>query len=139
MIKLWIVWVGVLVHIIWGLMCIIGDNATNSTIIVNITDWLYGNCTITGIVLIVVGLMTLTALLLNGRMKTYSLLLTAPQQFFLVVHAGYAIESLILEESGTGAYYPWDLLMMVHAPVILLAIFHNLAIINHHWGRNHEC
>jgi len=139
MIKLWIVWVGVLVHIIWGLMCIIGDNAVGSTVTANIIGWFFDSCIFTGVVFIIVGLMTFAALLLNGRMKAYSLLLTAPQQFFLAIHAGFAIESLIIEESGTGAYYPWDILMMVHAPVILLAIFHNLAIIDHHWGRNHEC
>jgi len=136
--KLWVLWIGVFLHYIWGLLLIFeGDASTSSTVHV-ITNW-FGGSILTGIIFIAVGFMAMTALLINGRMKRWSLALTMPQQAFLLLHAGLALYSCHNEITATGSTYPWDLLLMVHAPLILLAIFHNIAILHHHWGRNHEC
>ena len=123
---LWIMWLAVLTHLLWGVLLL--NNGEVVTGITAIHHTMELGFSVTGLGLSYLVIAGLAALGLRTEMKGYfAIVCVLPQQFFLVYSAIGAVQAIWHSSFADGVMRPRAFIAADQAPVIFLAILHTCA------------
>ena len=123
----WIIWQAIAVHIGWGVLALIHFDGLAPFFAAILLD--YEPPAIGGL-LVSVGIMALIALIHNGNQRL-RLMLLLPQQGVLTLSALGSLNIAIVGQIVNGADVPdRTVAIVLLLPILVLAIFHSLAILD---------
>ena len=133
MIRLWTLWMAILMHMLWGVILLASKEVENQVFIYRLRDWCNCSGGTIGIILIMVSVLAVVGLIVNGKRQSISLILIFPQTVLLLLHAGFSILSIVDGETPIGGEYDCNVLLMTFLPVILIAVLQIITLVEYHW------
>lgn len=127
--RQWIIWYAIGMHLLWALMLAIEPRTVTSINISHLGQWLPRWAMV--ILFAGVAVLSVYGLLTFHKRSTRSIILLLPQQFLLLMSAGYVIEGII-NKGGAVEGLPVGLLIFSFGPTVIAAILHNVAILEGH-------
>ena len=120
-------------HFFWGFMLAIFPEVGGTVAVYHIREFLLGSQYLTALSLMLVAVLSLTALVLKTvQHRTISVFLMIPQQFVLGLTAVGAAKAMLLGHYADGYVAPTAFIVADQAGLIILAVLHLFAIF-HQW------
>lgn len=123
-----IIWCAVALHLLWGCLLLIDDQALGAT---SISAFAGIPRLVIAVLFFTVAAMA-TAGLIRRRRTWLSLAMLLPQQAVLSVSAVSAIVAVIYSRYGDGVERPWHFILADQAPMILTVVLHTIAVVQLH-------
>ena len=131
MIRKWIIWYAIAMHFCYGVAVLIAGQAYMTTAIAGVSKYL--SAWQTGLLFVGVSALACRAMFHESRGWRH-LLLLIPQQLVMMYSAMGALIAMAHCQFADGVPRPFGFIFVDQCPIVLSAIFHTAALLEHHAG-----
>jgi len=129
MIRGWIVWYMILVHLAWGLTTLMDAEGMGATPVASIARFFGHNHTLTGLVLIASSCCAMGAIISGGDRPTiWQAVLFLPQQWLTGMTALGALHAVIHQAYADGVQRPWAFIFNDQFPAMAAMLVYTIAL-----------
>lgn len=133
--HVWMIWYAIALHWVWGVVLLSSTAPLNITAISTIVQLGVVSSNIAGLFYLLIASIAMIGLF--GPRRT-SLIFLLPQTAVLWMAAYGALTAMITGTFADGVVRPVAFLVTDQAPAVLAALFHTLAVLNHHFRDEHD-